>query len=211
MKPKRSFNHWTPRYIKNRFAEICYLALHPDMPWLTPDANKILSLWLKKTDVGFEYGSGRSTLWFAKRVRHLISVEHNLFWFKKINKFLSEKNIDNVAYYYHPVVDTVSAKDRDYVNRIGIIKNESMDFVLIDGICRDFCARKAIDAVRPGGLLIIDDAHLYLPCKSFSPFSRGMMQGAASEVWEEVYRIISQWRCIWTSSGVKDTAFFIKP
>lgn len=211
MKTKRSFNHWTPRYIKDRFAEICYLILNPDMPWLTPDANMILSSCLKKSDVGVEYGSGKSTLWFGKRVKRLISIEHDLLWFKIINELLREKKINNVEYYYHPVNDTTSAKNCSYVKSIREVKSKSIDFVLIDGIYRDLCALEAINAICPGGLLVIDDAHLYLPCRSFSPFSRGLMQGAASGIWEEVYRIISQWRCIWTSSGVKDTAIFFKP
>jgi hypothetical protein len=47
--------------------------MHPDVPWLTRQAVEILEDWLKPGYVGLEWGSGRSTLWFARRVSHLTS------------------------------------------------------------------------------------------------------------------------------------------
>jgi hypothetical protein len=42
----RSIKHWTPRYIKDRIAEMYYQRFHPDYPWLTPAANAILEDYL---------------------------------------------------------------------------------------------------------------------------------------------------------------------
>ena len=93
----RSFRHWTPRYILNRLHLFLIEKRHPDWPWLTAASIQILSSWLRPTDIGFEWGSGRSTLWFARRIRKLISVEHDPKWYDKISHVLKEENVTNVS------------------------------------------------------------------------------------------------------------------
>jgi len=72
------------------------------MPWFTQRANSLLPTLLKKPDVGLEFGSGRSTFWFARRVAALTSVEHNAFWHKKVSKTLKEQGLSNVQYLLIP-------------------------------------------------------------------------------------------------------------
>jgi len=67
----RSFQHWTPRYIWNRLALMAHERQHPDLPWLTRAMIENLDTWLRPDDVGLEFGSGRSTVWFAQKVGHL--------------------------------------------------------------------------------------------------------------------------------------------
>jgi len=208
----RSFSHWTPRYIGSRIAEKYYYATHPDHPWLTRTANEILVTYLKDSDSGLEFGSGRSTLWFAKRVRLLTSVEHDEAWYNKVSRMLKDNNLNNVDYHLHPR-DKADGQggETDYVKVLQQIKTDSVDFVLIDGVYRDFCALESIRVIRPGGVMIIDDVHRYLPSNSDSPSSRTLKDGPRGQTWEKVYETISQWRKIWTTSGVSDAAFFFKP
>ena len=98
-----------------------------------------------------------------------------------------------------------------YVKAINDFDSNSLDFCLVDGMYRDFCALKVIEKIRPGGVLIIDNVHRYLPSKSCSLESRSPAEGPKGEVWKEVARNISGWRHIWTTSGISDTAFFFKP
>ena len=63
--PARS--HWTPRYLVNRTRQMLYERSHHDDPWLTPAAIRLLTGLLCPADLGAEFGSGRSTLWFAAR------------------------------------------------------------------------------------------------------------------------------------------------
>jgi hypothetical protein len=74
----KSFRHWSPRYIYNRVNEMIYQRSYPDHPWLTKTANSILVNLLKKDDIGLEFGSGRSTLWFARRMSFLTSIIQNM-------------------------------------------------------------------------------------------------------------------------------------
>ena len=77
--------------------EILYQRRHPDHPWLTKSANSILSSYLKDSDIGLEFGSGRSTLWFAQRVSALTSVEHDPLWYSKVSEMLKGNGISNVT------------------------------------------------------------------------------------------------------------------
>lgn len=208
----RSFRHWTPRYIKDRLAEMYYQRSFPDYPWLTKAANQMLDSYLSESDMGLEFGSGRSTLWFAKRSKHLTSVESDEIWYKMISQKLKDAGQHNVDYRLFPkeVADD-NGGDAAYVKIIDRFENNSLDFVLVDGVYRDFCALKVLPKIRPGGLLIIDNVNWYLPSNTYSPFSRTFAQGPDGSTWNNVYQSISRWKKIWTSSGVTDTAFFFKP
>src|SRR5678815_5277967 len=96
-------NHITPRYIINRTRDWVYRKMNPGLPWLTQDAIKFLGTWLKPDMHGLELGSGRSTLWFAKRVKSLISVESDKGWFNRVQKQLNALSMVNVDYIYAPL------------------------------------------------------------------------------------------------------------
>lgn len=208
----RSFRHWTPRYIKNRVEVFFYEKEKPDDPWLTRSANEMLDSWLTKSDVGVEFGSGRSTIWFAKRVGQLISVEHNDEWARHVRRVLSEQNLENVDYRrFSESVGDDRGFDSEYLGVIDEVDEGSLDFCVVDGVYRELCALKVLEKIRPGGLLIIDDANRYFPSDSYSPNSRRAADGPKGRVWQEVAQQVSSWRKIWTSSGVTDTALFFKP
>jgi len=208
----KSFRHWTAQYIINRLQVMLYKHTHPDLPWLCKDAVRILDSWLKPTDRGLEWGSGRSTIWFAMRVDHLVSIEHDPKWAETVKKKLNDRNLIN-SIDYHLLPDGTEGKsDCNYVNFIQDINPNSLDFCLVDGVCRDHCALACLDKLKPGGILIIDNIEEYVPRdrKSCSPNSRGVEDGFASKVWEEWAKITSNWRCIWNTNGVWDTALLIK-
>lgn len=209
----RTFKHWTLRYIINRIIEKRYRALRPELPWLTPQANAFLDTYLKNTDNGLEFGSGYSTIWFAGKLASLVSVEHNSYWHKKISEQLTEQCIDNVTYHLKPKQpqDGHEGEDSAYVQTLYDIQAESIDFVLVDGIYRSSCTLRALQKLRPGGLLAIDNANIYLPCRSFSPNSRTFSQGPATQHWAEFMKRVEDWRSFKTSNGVSDTFFYFKP
>jgi len=208
----RSFKHWTPTYIRDRLFFYFYEKTHPDYPWLTPAANRILESYLTDKDVCLEFGSGRSSIWFAKRVAHLTSVEHDDAWKNIVRTMFSESGLENIDYQFFPKQPSdISKMDADYVNVISTFADNSLDFCLVDGIYRDACALAVIDKLKSGGILVIDNVNWYLPSGSKSPSSRSIKDGPSGEIWQEVYSSISGWRTIWTTSGVTDTAIFFKP
>jgi len=94
----RQFRLWNTRYIYDRVALMVYEKHHPSVPWLTQEMINILEGWLTSGDRGIEWGSGRSTVWFAERVGSVVSFEHNPTWFQRIDLQLKQKGLQNVAY-----------------------------------------------------------------------------------------------------------------
>ncbi len=207
----RSFRHLTPRYVWDRLALMAYEKGNPDQPWLTRTMIEILDTLLLPDDVGLEFGSGRGTRWFLQRVGHLTSVEHNRNWYVLVEKQL--ESVGKPVDYRLREDGATESPDSAYVEVAKSIASSSLDFVLVDGVARDHCALASLDKLKPGGMLIIDNVNWYLPRepKSRSPNSRDQADGYASEVWGQVGEQIKNWRCVWTTNGVWDTALWVKP
>jgi predicted O-methyltransferase YrrM len=186
--------------------------MNPEAPWLTKDANKLLSSLLRKSDIGIEFGSGRSTPWLASRVSFLISVEHDMCWYNKVKNIMDRKGLNNFELlFFEQDQPKEKGHGSKYLSVFERFTEESLDFIFIDGIYRGACASLAPKFIKPGGLIILDDAQWYLPSNSVSLFSRSHKDGPASDDWEGFLRSVCNWRCIWTSDKcLHDTAIFIK-
>ncbi len=141
----------------------------------------------------------------------MTSVEHDVNWYNTVSQRLSHAGLaDKVAYFLceDGIEDSAAS---DYVNVTKQLDAESIDFCLVDGACRAYCAYAAIDKLHPGAILIIDNANWYMPCHSKAPNSRRISDGFYSPNWEEFYQRTRSWRSYWTSNGVSDTAIWFKP
>lgn len=208
----RSFRHWTFHYLISRWRDLMYRYSHPEDPWLTPDSIQLLNYYLKPEDVGLEFGSGRSTLWFAKHVAVLTSVEHDESWFEKINRAIIQQQIANVTLLHVQLSESeIHSCLPEYVRVVDRFDDESLDFILVDGKYRGACANASIDKISPGGLLILDNADIYLPSESITPNARTLDQGPASSEWERFIANIKNWRRVWTCNGISATTLFFKP
>ena len=187
--------------------------MNPGLPWFTPQAVEFLQDFLLQTDAGLEFGSGRSTLWFARRVQHLTSVEHNPEWSARVTTSLSKQKITNVDLIHQPRLQGPSPDvfNSGYVLVTAKFMKESLDFVSIDGIYRAECTIRSIPLLKPGAILIIDNVNKYLPGSSMAPNSRTFAEGPDGPVWSEIWKVLHTWRYYWTSNGVSDTAIFFKP
>jgi predicted O-methyltransferase YrrM len=203
---KRSFRHWTPDYLWSRLKDKLHQRLHPEEPWLTPAVVHILDQHLTKEMIGLEFGSGRSTVWFARHLGKLTSIEHSPEWFKRVNNLLRNAGAHNVELFLRE-----NSTNDDYSSAANQINNGSLDFVLVDGIDRGKCAVSSLEKLKPGGILVIDDVHRYLPSESRAPLARKPGDGAVDEDWQEFLKRTMDWEYIWTSNGVKDTVIYHKP
>jgi predicted O-methyltransferase YrrM len=195
--------HWTPRYLLNRAKWWCYEKKNPDKPWLTPDSISALQTMLRPTDRGIEWGSGRSTAWFAKRMAHLTSVECEPEWYEKVKAELQKTGLSNVDYQFKP-----RTPPDDFVGVVDQFRDDSLDFALVDSLERFRCAMAATRKIRIGGILVVDNINWYLDHPTNSPASR-YGHGDVSE-WSEFRERTRDWRMIWTTSGVTDTGMWIR-
>lgn len=187
-----------------------------DAPWLTHQMNEIPSTWLKPTDRGVEFGSGRSTAWLATNVAHVNTIEHNADWMNRVQTRVSQKGLsERVTLHLAPITDADledPAQSR-YVRLGRNITPGTLDFALVDGAFRDYCALVALQLLKPGGVLIIDNIERYLPREAShrAPRARSPRDGCQSAVWQEVETALQSWRHIWTSNGITETALWLKP
>ncbi len=179
--------------------------MRPEDPWLTRAAVEFLDQVLKPTDVGLEFGSGRSSVWFAKRMKHLVSVEDHPQWYAKVSTMIGELQLTDK-------IDLRFRESRqDYVCEADTFADESLDFCLVDGSHRDDCAIRVLSKVKSGGLLVVDNINWYLPSDTVAPTSRKMTDAPASAGWSQFAEAVKDWRRYWSSNGVTDTSIWFKP
>ena len=101
----------------------------------------------------FEYGSGHSTLWWAKHTGSVVSCEHDEKWYQTIKDQLP----DHVDYHHVPLV--YGGEYSQYIKNY----QEEFDIVVVDGRDRINCAKNAVGALKKDGVLIWDnsDRHEY--------------------------------------------------
>lgn len=200
------YSHISVRYIFNRIKVLIDEKINPENPWLTAEAVFLLDRLLRPTDIGVEFGSGRSTIWFAKRLRWLTSFEDNESWFIRVQKMLEANKLT------HKVSYKIIEAGQDYSEQASIFSNNSIDFCLVDSLDRGKCALGMLEKIKPGGVLVIDNINWFLPNNdSYSPNSRRSRDGTANEDWDLFNSLTNQWRQIWTSNGVSDTCIYFKP
>ena len=180
----RKVRHWTPRYVYNRTRLMASEHARPEDPWLTPESVRLLSSMLRSADRGAEFGSGRSTIWFAERVGHLTSVEHNKQWYSTVSATLEARRLGNVEYFLSPRDQPKELGDKSaYARKALAFADSSVNFVLIDGLYREYATRFMIPKIKPSGLIIIDNVNWYLPSRTHSPYSRTPALGPNGSVW----------------------------
>lgn len=118
------------------------------IPWFTYPAIEILSHRLNQKISVFEFGSGNSTLFFAGRVRQVVSVEHNKDWYDKISKQAPVNS---------RIVYVKADQSNEYTDTLKR-SNQKFDIIIVDGIYRNECLIESISYLTDGGVIILDDS-----------------------------------------------------
>jgi hypothetical protein len=118
------------------------------IPWVTYSFIDFIKPRLTKDLTIFEYGSGNSTLFYAKNVRRVVSVEHDEAWFHKIVKEKAEN-----AEMIFCKLDT----DGDYSKKAASL-GEKFDIIIVDGRDRVNCCKYGVDALTEKGVIVLDDS-----------------------------------------------------
>lgn len=143
--------------------------IHLDLPWWTFSAiDRVDEFLLQHPQAHvFEYGSGSSTIWLAKRAGVVESVEHSPDWTARMAPRI--RRYSNIR--LRAVAPSLSVNPRcasekagwqgldfsDYVHAID--DTSTYDLIIVDGRARNDCLRAAIDRLSPGGLIVFDDSY----------------------------------------------------
>lgn len=143
-----------------------------DLCWWTFAAQDVVAAHLAARPGArvFEYGSGASTVWLARRAAEVHSVEHDLGWAEVMRAQLAD--LSDV--HLHAVAPTrrrstaaeapsgrrgyADADFADYVRAIDDVPG-TFDLIVIDGRSRASCLDHARERLAPDGLIVFDDPH----------------------------------------------------
>lgn len=191
-----------------------YRKLHPGTPKYSPGAISRLRQFLAAREAKvFEWGSGRSTIWYALRASQVVAVEHDAGWHKWVEEHLVAQNLVNAECRYIPplsdrelngfcwktdwrfygVLGRPPGKPRfrDYIAAIDEFEDESFDLIAIDGRERVGRLVHAVPKLKPGGMLLLDDSNR----QRYAP----------------VFDLLDEWPTYRFPFGLRETSVFLEP
>lgn len=153
--------------------------LKDEQAWITFAAIDYLNRIITPNSRIFEWGMGGSTAFFAKRAAEVVSVEHDSAWFQLVQNEMNNRGVTNWT--GHFVAPTVEASGRpgdpsncdlylssspqysdrsfrDYAAVIDQYADHSFDVIIVDGRARPSCTKHALNKLKPGGVIAVDNA-----------------------------------------------------
>lgn len=118
------------------------------LPWYTYPAIHFLEDRIGRDMTVFEYGSGHSTLWWARRVAHVTAVESDPAWVARLTPRLPP-NVDLRHREAGPSGGYATAAPES---------GRRFDVVVIDGEDRSACALACVSALADGGVVVWDNS-----------------------------------------------------
>ncbi len=177
--------------------------------WMAPAAIRIFENLLTKEMTGLEFGSGRSTLFFAQRIKHLVSLEHDRSWYDKVRQEITELQLNIDYFLIEPLTDTTKKFNYPtsaysnilfphtpatcyemYYSFVDRYPDNHFDFIVVDGRARTECALRSIRKIKEGGFIVLDNAERYR--------------------YQQVHEKLASWKKIFTTTGLTDTVFWFK-
>ncbi len=128
-----------------------------EIPHIAPEVNTFLEKYLTKDREVFEWGSGGSTIWIAKRVKHIYSVEVADAWYQFLTEKIVEFDLKNVTLYHYPIgADGII--QNIYYDIIMKLKRK-FPLIIVDGVVftRNICFEIATKCLAKDGYIIFDD------------------------------------------------------
>jgi hypothetical protein len=119
-----------------------------ELPWVTYAFIDFIRPRLNSTMRVFEYGSGSSTLFYARLVGNVVSVEHDKNWYEKIRSS-KPVNAEMIFTELHP--------NGEYSRKAASL-TEKFDIIIVDGRDRVNCCKYSVEALSSKGVLVLDDS-----------------------------------------------------
>jgi hypothetical protein len=139
---------YAPRSLASAVARKVF-DFRPVRPWISYRAVKFLDEKITPDWRVIEFGSGMSTLWFARRCGFLHSIEDNDRWYELVSRRLD--GAKHVRYELRTVDEYCDVSE---------YADASVDLAFVDGNWRAPCVENVVSKVRPGGFLYLDNTDL---------------------------------------------------
>jgi hypothetical protein len=146
--------------------------LTDERPWITFPALRFLEKVVHGGMSVFEFGSGGSTVFFTRRARRVVAVEHDARWREVVVARLAALRLRTAEIHLRPpepatpgevgdpdaYLSDLPGSFRSYARAIDEYPEQSFDLVLVDGRSRPSCVKHACPRVAPGGFLLLDNS-----------------------------------------------------
>ena len=157
-----------PRYVPRTLRHNVINGASPldlELPWFSYAAIDFLANELKPDMDVCEYGSGGSTLFFARRTDRVFSIEDNAKWFELVTGRVKELGLNNVELKLCPF-DFKNPKGFEKSDYLHAIPKRKFDVIVVDGTeewhhVRPVCFQHAEKFMKAGGMIIVDDSWRY--------------------------------------------------
>jgi hypothetical protein len=138
-----------------------------DLPWWTfASADRVSEfLCVHPRARAFEWGSGASTMWLARRCASVTSVEHDTTWAAQMAPLLpgnaTLRVVEPAAHGEGGAVPSAKPGYAGldfgaYVAAIDTVPG-CFDLIVIDGRAREACLDRAVERLAAGGLIVLDN------------------------------------------------------
>jgi hypothetical protein len=156
------------------------------IPWVTYSFIDFIKDRITKEHNIFEFGSGNSTIFYAKLAGSVYSVEHDKDWFERSSKI----NLPNVK-----MIQCDLVPGGAYC-KSAAPTGKKFHVIIVDGRDRVNCCKQAVESLAENGVIVLDDseraeyaeAHVFLKAKGFKylPFS-GMAPGVIISKYTSIF------------------------
>ncbi|MGB8022297.1 MAG: class I SAM-dependent methyltransferase [Candidatus Nanopelagicales bacterium] len=142
-----------------------------DVPWWTFESAALVDAFLRgRRDARvFEWGSGASTVWLARRSASVVAVEHDERWAGEVRARLPEGAPVDLRVV--PAEEAAAgaagearsskpgATELDFRAYVDVIDEVggTFDVIVIDGRARQACLASAVDHLAPDGIIVFDN------------------------------------------------------
>jgi hypothetical protein len=116
------------------------------IPWCTYSYIQFIENYLFTSITVFEYGSGFSSLFYAKRTKKVVAIENDKQWY---NNLIATKP---------PNIELVFMDLCDGYDTYILSREELFDLIVVDGRQRVNCIKSAIKKISPSGIIVLDDS-----------------------------------------------------
>ena len=136
-----------------------------DLLWINYNSIDYLKKFVNKNKIVLEYGSGASSVWFSKRCKKLISIEHDESFYLKLKKIKKKNNLKFKYFLTRPQskIDQYKSKRiKNYSFKNYIFKPNTLgikfDIIFIDGRSRIECFKNSLNLLKKKGLIVFDNS-----------------------------------------------------
>lgn len=183
-------NGMIPSWIlANRFDSFFYDNTGECNPWWCESAVNFVRKKIEGKELSvFEWGAGNSTLFWSNYAKKVVSIEHDIEWYKKLVSLVPS----NVSLKYIEL-----EYDGDYCRAME--DEEEFDIVSIDGRDRVRCAKNCLSHLKKSGIIIWDNT------------DRKNYEEGITYLLNKGFRMIEFSGIVWGAPGKEDyTAIFYR-